>query len=155
MIYILVIAMLASYTGFQANAECKDCVTLGKKERAMFRAHSGECLAESQVDPKVVESLLHGQLIDDPALRRHVYCVLVKCKVIAKDGKLQKTALMAKLGNRADGKNATKILENCADQTGDSPEDLAWNLFRCGYERKAVLFEYMPIGGAVFDNDTL
>lgn len=75
----------------------------------MFRAHSGECLAESQVDPKVVESLLRGQLVDDPALRRHVYCVLLKCKVIAKDGKLQKNALMAKLGNRAEGKNATKV----------------------------------------------
>ncbi|CAH2243850.1 jg15152 [Pararge aegeria aegeria] len=45
------------------------------------------------------------------------------------------------------------VLESCADQQGDNPEDLAWNLFRCGYDKKAVLFHHMP--GGVPDNEAL
>jgi hypothetical protein len=75
----------------------------------MFRAHSDACLAQSQVEPKLVEAMLTGELVEDPALKKHVYCVLLKCKVISKDGKLQKTAVLGKMANRADGKNATKV----------------------------------------------
>ncbi|XP_045779446.1 uncharacterized protein LOC123877010 [Maniola jurtina] len=132
----------------QAAPKCKNCVMLGKDEKAMFRAHSEACLPQSQVDPKLVENLLHGELVDDPGLRKHVYCVLLKCKFISKDGKLQKTAVLGKMASRADGKNVTKVLESCASQSGDYPEDLAWNLFRCGYDKKAMLFHHMPTPSA-------
>lgn len=82
---------------------------LGKAEKAMFRAHSDACLSQSGVEPQLVETLLGGQLTDDAALRRHVYCVLLKCKVVGKDGKLLKTAVLGKLAMRDDGKNATKV----------------------------------------------
>ncbi|CAH0730808.1 unnamed protein product, partial [Brenthis ino] len=151
MMLALVLAVVLVH---QAAAECKNCVTLGKDEKAMFRAHSEACLAQSQVDPKLVDSLLRGELIDDPALKKHVYCVLLKCKVISKDGKLQKAVVLGKMAHRADGKNVTKVLERCADQGGQTPEELAWNLFRCGYDKKAVLFDYMPIKpSATGDND--
>ncbi|XP_026761455.1 uncharacterized protein LOC113520343 [Galleria mellonella] len=134
-----------------ATTGCKHCILLGKEEKAMFRAHSEACLPQSQVDPKLVDAMLNGELIDNQALKKHVYCVLLKCKVISKDGKLQKTAVTGKMSLRADGKNATKILENCAQYQGDIPEDVAWNLFRCGYEKKAVLFDYMPTEGVSRD----
>ncbi|XP_049885888.1 B2 protein-like [Pectinophora gossypiella] len=147
--WLLAFAVLASFVGvYQATTGCKNCINLGKEEKAMFRAHSNACLSQSGVEPRLVDTLLHGELVDDPALKSHVYCVLLKCKVISKDGKLQKTAVLGKIANRADGKNATKALESCADQRGDTPEDLAWNLFRCGYEKKAVLFNYMPTSDA-------
>ncbi|XP_013186109.1 uncharacterized protein LOC106131539 [Amyelois transitella] len=138
---------LISYV-YTATPGCKNCIALGKEEKAMFRAHSEACLPQSQADPRVIEAMLNGELADDPALKKHVYCVLLKCKVISKDGKLQKAAVLGKMSTRNDGKNATKILENCAEQTGDTPEDIAWNLFRCGYDKKAVLFDYMPPEGA-------
>lgn len=48
-----------------------------------------------------------------------------------------------------------QVLENCANQQGESPEDLAWNIFRCGYDKKAVLFDYMPARpSGTEDNDT-
>ncbi|KAM3956466.1 B2 protein [Aphomia sociella] len=134
-----------------ATTGCKNCVVLGKEEKAMFRAHSDSCLPQSQVDPKLVDAMLNGELIDDRALKKHVYCVLLKCKVISKDGKLQKTALMGKTSLSIDGKNVTKVLESCAEQSGDTPEDVAWNLLRCGYEKKAVLFDYMPTDGVSGD----
>ncbi|CAK1545794.1 unnamed protein product [Leptosia nina] len=115
---------------------------LGKEEKAMFRAHSDACMSESHVEPNILENLLKGHLVDDPALRRHVYCVLLKCKLIGKDGKMQKAAVLGKLATRNDGRNITKVLESCADQPGDNPEDLAWNLFRCGYDKKAA--EWKP-----------
>lgn len=77
----------------------------------MFRAHSDACLAQSGVDQKLVELLLSGELVDDPALKSHVYCVLLKCKMISKDGKLQKAAILGKMANRAEGKNDTKVCE--------------------------------------------
>nr|QOV03030.1 odorant binding protein 14 [Apocheima cinerarius] len=139
------LTVLASACLLQVTLACKNCVVLGKAEKAMFRAHSDACLAQSQVDPRLVETLLNGELTDDAALRRHVYCVLVKCKVVGKDGKLLKSAVLGKLAMRSDGKNASKILENCSEQSANlAPEDAAWNLFRCGYDRKAVLFDYMP-----------
>ncbi|XP_045504267.1 uncharacterized protein LOC123700933 [Colias croceus] len=144
----LVIALVAVQ---QVAGDCKNCVSLGKEEKAMFRAHSEACLPESHVEPKLLEAMLRGQLVDDPALRKHVYCVLLKCKVIGKDGKMQKAAVLGKLAARSDGRNVTKVLESCADQRGDNPEDLAWNLFRCGYDKKAVLFDYMPMAT---DNDS-
>ncbi|KOB75279.1 B2 protein [Operophtera brumata] len=170
---------------------CKNCVILGKEEKAMFRAHSDACLTRSHVNQKLVEALLNGELSEDPALKKHVYCVLVKCKIVGKDGKLLKSAVLGKLGVRADGKSASKVrqisytvfienihresgrykemtslngfdepwlratsifymvLENCAKQSPESaisPVEDAWNLFRCGYDRKAVLFDYMPTG---------
>nr|QLI62014.1 odorant-binding protein 11 [Streltzoviella insularis] len=131
----------------QATLGCKNCIILGKEEKAMFRVHSDACQAQSQVDSKLLESLLNGELIDDPGLRKHVYCVLLKCKMIGKDGKLQKAAILGKMAPRVDGRNATKVLESCSEQKGDSPEDVAWNLFRCGYDKKALLFDYMPSGG--------
>lgn len=83
---------------------------LGKQEKAMFRAHSEACLPQSRVDPKLVEALLKGEMNEDPALMKHVYCVLVKCKVVGKDGKLLKTALLGKLAARNDGRNTSKVL---------------------------------------------
>nr|WHU27547.1 odorant binding protein 29 [Heliconius charithonia] len=141
---ILMFGVMSAMVVHQTFADCKNCVNLGKDEKAMFRAHSEACLPQSQVDPKLLDSLLQGELVEDAALKRHVYCVLLKCKVISKDGKLQKTAVLGKMAHRADGKNVTKVLERCADQPGDTPEELAWNLFRCGYNKKAVLFDYMP-----------
>lgn len=84
---------------------------LGKEEKAMFRAHSDACLAQSHVDPKLVESLLHGELVDEPRLRKHVYCVLLRCKLVSKDGKLQKTAALGKMATRAGDNSAaaTKV----------------------------------------------
>ncbi|XP_050676277.1 uncharacterized protein LOC126973155 [Leptidea sinapis] len=132
---------------FQVTGECKNCVVLGKEERAMFRAHSEACAAQSHVSAGSLSALLGGAVVrDEPALRRHVYCVLQRCKLIGKDGKLLKAALLGKLGARQDARIVTKVLETCAEQTGDTPEDLAWNLFRCGYDRKAVLFHHMPAG---------
>lgn len=84
---------------------------MGKEEKAMFRAHSDACLTQSGVDPKLVDLLLGGELVDDQALKSHVYCVLLKCKMISKDGKLQKAAILGKMANRADGKNDTKVFK--------------------------------------------
>ncbi|XP_059058722.1 uncharacterized protein LOC131852106 [Achroia grisella] len=137
-----------------ATTGCKSCIALGKEEKAMFRAHSEACLPQSEVDPKLVDAMLNGELLDDQALKKHVYCVLLKCKVISKDGKLQKTAVTGKMSLRTNGKNATKILESCAEQNGDTPdtpEDVAWNMFRCGYDKKAILFDYMPTDAASGD----
>ncbi|XP_026736103.1 uncharacterized protein LOC113499722 [Trichoplusia ni] len=137
----------------QATTGCKNCIILGKEEKAMFRMHSDACLSASHVDPRLVDAMLAGELLDEPALRKHVYCVLLKCKLVSKDGKLQKTAVLGKMAARPDAKNATKVLESCAEQTGDTPEDLAWNLFRCGYDKKALLFDYMPTSAATEHND--
>nr|QIJ45743.1 odorant binding protein [Glyphodes pyloalis] len=154
--WILLVALFGFFSGaYQASTGCKNCITLGKEEKAMFRAHSDACLASSSVQPKLVEAMLGGELSDDPALKRHVYCVLLKCKVISKDGKLQKTAVLGKMAARADARNATKVLEACADQGGETPEDVAWNVFRCGYDKKAVLFEYMPTNvGSDLENNS-
>ncbi|RVE53418.1 hypothetical protein evm_001988 [Chilo suppressalis] len=152
MTWLLALGLLAVIGDVHpATTGCKNCITLGKEEKAMFRAHSDACLPQSKVDPKLVEGMLSGELTDDPRLRKHVYCVLLKCKVIGKDGKLQKTAVLGKMTNRTDGRNATKVLDSCSDQSGDTPEDLAWNIFRCGYDKKAVLFEYMPTSIAATD----
>ncbi|XP_030021369.1 uncharacterized protein LOC115440967 isoform X2 [Manduca sexta] len=143
-----VVALALAASAAPATTSCKNCIALGKEEKAMFRAHSDACLPQSGVEPKVVESMLNGQLVESAALRRHVYCVLMKCKLVSKEGKLMKNAMLGKMAMRSDGKNATKVLEGCADQTGDTPEDLAWNLFRCGYDKKTMLFDYMPTSGA-------
>ncbi|XP_039760038.1 uncharacterized protein LOC120633765 isoform X2 [Pararge aegeria] len=145
--------LIVLFAACQAAPECKNCVMLGKEEVAMFRAHSDACLAQSGAAPGLVARLLRGERADAPALRAHVYCVLRNCKLVGKDGKLLKSSALGKLATRADGRNATKVLESCADQQGDNPEDLAWNLFRCGYDKKAVLFHHMP--GGVPDNEAL
>ena len=75
----------------------------------MFRAHSAACAAVSRAPPRLVDALLAGELHDEPALRRHVYCVLLKCKLVSKDGKLQKAAVLGKMAARPDAKNATKV----------------------------------------------
>ncbi|CAG9793516.1 unnamed protein product [Diatraea saccharalis] len=152
MIWTLALGLLGVIGGLHPVSVCVGhMIFVVLTEKAMFRAHSDACLPQSRVDPKLVEAMLNGELTDDQGLKRHVYCVLLKCKVISKDGKLQKTAVLGKMANRADGKNATKVLETCADQGGDTPEDIAWNIFRCGYDKKAVLFEYMPTNIATGD----
>ncbi|XP_023935298.2 B1 protein-like [Bicyclus anynana] len=142
MTVMLPVMLLALFAASQAAPECKNCVMLGKDEKAMFRAHSDACLAASGAPRDAVLRLLRGEPLDEPALRRHVYCVLRRCKLIGKDGKLQKAAVMGKLA-RADARNATKVLESCGQQ-GDKPEDLAWSLFRCGLDRKAMLLHHLP-----------
>ncbi|XP_061729639.1 uncharacterized protein LOC133534499 isoform X2 [Cydia pomonella] len=140
---VIVLCMLVG--AHQASAGCKHCSTVGKEEKAMFRTHSDACLATSKADPAQVDALSRGEFLDTPQLRAHVHCVLMKCKVVGKDGKLQKTAVLDKLAVRGNGKDVAKILENCAEhQYGDAPEDLTWNLFRCAYDKKAILFDYMP-----------
>nr|AXF48727.1 odorant-binding protein OBP13 [Lobesia botrana] len=130
----------------QASAGCKHCQThLDKEQKAMFRAHSDACLATSKADPTQVEAFSHGVLTESPELKAHVYCMLTRCKIISKDGKLQKASVLGNVVARGEGKDVIKILENCSDhQTGDTPEEMAWNLFRCGYDKKAILFFYMP-----------
>lgn len=82
---------------------------MGKEEKAMFRAHSDACLPVSHVDQRLVDAMLSGELIDELPLRKHVYCVLLKCKLISKDGKLQKYAVLGKMSAKPDAKNATKV----------------------------------------------
>ncbi|KPJ10681.1 hypothetical protein RR48_02949 [Papilio machaon] len=74
---------------------------------------------------------------DGAELKRRAYCALRRCKLLAKDGKLRKAALthLAR-GLPAD---QTKILERCSNQSGDTPEDLAWNIFTCAFEHKSLL----------------
>ncbi|XP_063379261.1 uncharacterized protein LOC134666073 [Cydia fagiglandana] len=141
---MMVLCMVAGV--HEASAGCKHCSqTIGKEEKAMFRTHSDACLATSRADPGQVDALSRGEFLDTPQLRAHVYCVLLKCKVVGKDGKLQKTAVFDKPAVRGNGKDVAKILENCAaHQYGNAPEDLTWNLFRCAYNKKAILFDYMP-----------
>ncbi|XP_063625895.1 uncharacterized protein LOC134797468 isoform X2 [Cydia splendana] len=140
---VMVLCMLAGV--HQASAGCKHCSMVGKEEKAMFRSHSDACMATSKADPGQVDALSRGEFLDTPQLRAHVHCVLMKCKVVGKDGKLQKTALFDKPAVRGNGKDVAKILENCAEhQYGDTPEDRTWNLFRCAYNKKAILFDYMP-----------
>ncbi|XP_075984601.1 B2 protein-like [Anticarsia gemmatalis] len=148
MVWALAVVMAVVALTEQATMGCKNCIMLGKEEKAMFRAHSDACLPMSHVDQRLVDAMLAGELLDEAPLRKHVYCVLLKCKLVSKDGKLLKNAVLGKMAARPDAKNATKVLESCAEQTGDTPEDLAWNLFRCGYDKKALLFEYMPTGTA-------
>ncbi|KAL4717045.1 hypothetical protein ACJJTC_016932 [Scirpophaga incertulas] len=124
-------------------------LSMGKEEKAMFRAHSAACLQQSKVDPALVEAMLAGKLVEEPTLKAHVYCVLLRCKVVSKDGKLRKAAVLGKMANS----NAAKILETCADQPGETPEEVAWNVFRCGYDKKTVLFEYMPSDILAGDSD--
>lgn len=78
----------------------------------MLRTHSAACYPVSKLDLSSPElrSLLMGEQVDSPALRAHVYCVLQRCKVVGKDGKLLKATVMGKIGSRTDGKNATKVL---------------------------------------------
>ncbi|KAG6446182.1 hypothetical protein O3G_MSEX004306 [Manduca sexta] len=104
-----VVALALAASAAPATTSCKNCIALGKEEKAMFRAHSDACLPQSGVEPKVVESMLNGQLVESAALRRHVYCVLMKCKLVSKEGKLMKNAMLGKMAMRSDGKNATKV----------------------------------------------
>nr|AZB49385.1 odorant-binding protein 4 [Heortia vitessoides] len=157
MTWILAVGLLGLLSGVhQATTGEKNAIVLGKEAKAMFRAHSDACRLHSHVDPKLVEAMLNGELSEDPALKQHVYCILLKSKVISKSGKLQKTSIQAKVGNRPNGKNITKVLDSCAEQTGETPQDIAWNLFRCGYDKKAALFEYMPtnIGSDIIENNS-
>ncbi|KAI5644744.1 PBP/GOBP family domain-containing protein [Phthorimaea operculella] len=149
MSWLLGIVVIAVSAGVYqaASTGCKNCITLGKEEKAMFRAHSDACMSQSGVEPRLVDLMLHGELVDNPALKTHVYCVLLRCKVISKDGKLQKAAMLTKLSNKEDNKKALKVIESCSDQTGATPEELAWNLLRCGYDKKAMIFNYMPTNG--------
>ncbi|KPJ03433.1 hypothetical protein RR46_03499 [Papilio xuthus] len=74
---------------------------------------------------------------DGAELKRRAYCALRRCKLLAKDGKLRKAALIhLARGLPAD---QAKILERCSKQTGDTPEDLAWNIFTCAFEHKSLL----------------
>ncbi|OWR51534.1 B1 protein [Danaus plexippus plexippus] len=133
MLTLLVVLLL-----HQVTTESKSFMPLGKAERAMFLSHSEACLEQSGAERAQVERLVGGAPEDSPALRRHVLCVLRRCKLLRKDGRLDKHALR----DRISASNDTKILEGCSDQSGDTPEDLAWHLFRCGLNKK-VLFEHM------------
>lgn len=83
--------------------------SLSKEEREMIQVHSEACMAESHVEPKIIDAFLSGDLIDDTQLKKHVYCILLKCKIIGKDGKLQKSVILGKIPNKFDSKNITKV----------------------------------------------
>ncbi|XP_014364326.2 uncharacterized protein LOC106715539 [Papilio machaon] len=118
-------ALILIITTHKANAECKNCIALDKEGRSLLRAQWEACGAGA----------VGAQ--DGAELKRRAYCALRRCKLLAKDGKLRKAALthLAR-GLPAD---QTKILERCSNQSGDTPEDLAWNIFTCAFEHKSLL----------------
>ncbi|XP_041982948.1 uncharacterized protein LOC121735997 [Aricia agestis] len=125
-----VLSLLLAVATYQVAADCKNCF-MSKSQRTMFLAHSDACLPQSGVDQQTVDRLLRGEDVDSPQLRTHVYCVLLRCKMIGKDGKMLKTAVGSKMGRRNENQ------ENCVD-AGERPEDIAWGVFRCGQHRKPV-----------------
>ncbi|CAK1593630.1 unnamed protein product [Parnassius mnemosyne] len=92
---------------------------MDKEGRSLLRAHWEACRGSD--------------------VRLQAYCALRRCKLIAKDGKLRKAALAhVARGLPAD---VTKVLERCANQTGDTPADMAWNIFRCAFDPKSLLID--------------
>ncbi|CAF4840508.1 unnamed protein product [Pieris macdunnoughi] len=129
----------------QVAGDCKNCVKLDKEQEAMFRAHSDACLAEVGEGRADLIVDLKG-MKGGPAARSYIYCVLQRCKMVGKDGKMLKAAVISKLMlGRNSAKKVTKELESCVEKTdGDRPEDHAWTLFRCSWNQKGIPGDFMP-----------
>lgn len=95
----------------------------------MFRTHAASCLPSSNLTRGQLEALEAGRVEADPALIQHVYCVLRRCKIVDKDGKLLKVVHF---------KNA-KIAESCNNQSASSAEEQAWLMFRCAHQKKTTI----------------
>ncbi|CAH2055000.1 unnamed protein product, partial [Iphiclides podalirius] len=123
---VTLVVLLRTY---EATAGCKNCIevaneqaahlkALDKEGRSLLRAHWAACGGDGE--------------------RRQAYCALRRCKLLAKDGKLRKAALAHAPTRLA------QVLERCSNQTGESPEDVAWNIFRCAFDPKSLMLDLPP-----------
>lgn len=92
------------------------------------------CLAETKVDPAVVQNARKGQFSDDPLLKKFVFCFLKRAQLVNSKGHLKEDVLLAKLPKDSNPIAVRVIIELCKSQRGVDAADTAFVLYKCFYK---------------------
>ncbi|KAF7272390.1 hypothetical protein GWI33_014817 [Rhynchophorus ferrugineus] len=116
------------------------CVTadLTDEQKQKIIAYGKECVTQTGVDKELVHKARQGSFTDDSKLKSFTFCISKKIGFQNDNGDAQADVIKQKLAaaiNDADA--ADKLIAKCLEKK-DTPEETAYETFKCYYENTPV-----------------
>nr|AGR39568.1 odorant binding protein 5 [Agrotis ipsilon] len=120
--FVLFVALVA---GIHAN------VTLPPEQSEKALKTASECIKETGVSKEVLAEAKKGHIADDEGLKKFTLCFFKKAGIVDNNGKLNLETALAKLPPGVDKAEAKKVLEGCQAKSGKTPQDTAFEIYKC------------------------
>lgn len=90
-----------------------------------------ECVKETGAKPEVIAEVKKGNINESEDLKKFTLCFFKKSGILSPDGKLNVETALEKLPTGVDKSEAKRVLEDCKNKKGATPEDTAFQMFKC------------------------
>lgn len=91
-------------------------------------------MRESGVKPELLSQAKKGHFVDDEALKKFTLCFFHKTGILTSDAKVNTDVAVSKLPSGVDKAALMKVLEGCKSKMGKTPEDTAFEIYKCYYK---------------------
>ncbi|KAH0950003.1 Obp7 [Eciton burchellii] len=121
---LAVLAFVATLDGFKLTDE----------QRSKLKSYKESCIAETGIDPSVIDDAKHGQFHEnDEKLGCFVTCMLKKIGIMDADGNVDWEVARSKLPPDVSQDDFDHVFDRCKDIAGDGCKKAA-NLLKCALE---------------------
>jgi hypothetical protein len=100
-----------------------------------IKKYREECIAETQVDPVLIDRADNGDFTDDPKLKCFSKCFYQKAGFVAENGDLLLDVIKAKIPKETDREKALGIIDKCKDLKGADSCETVYLVHKCYFER--------------------
>nr|WCD39077.1 odorant-binding protein 2 [Euplatypus parallelus] len=111
-----------------------------EEQRKQIIQNRQECIAETKVNPDLIEKADQGDFSEDDTLKCFTKCFYQKAGFVNENGEVQLEVIKDKLPAQADREKALEIVEKCKME-GKDPCDTVYLIHKCYFEHTHVKLE--------------
>nr|USH46137.1 odorant binding protein 6 [Apriona germarii] len=103
-----------------------------------LKTYREDCIKQTGVDSEIVENARRGNIVDNPKLQEHLFCMFKKIGFMDEAGRIQKDVLKKKLVDVIKEEElASKLIEVCATEAS-TPQLTAFENFKCFFGKTGL-----------------
>lgn len=107
---------------------------LTDEQKNKIREYSKECQEKSGVTTELIQKARKGEFVDDPKLKDHLLCFAKKAGFLSETGEVQGNVIKAKIEADVGAEEATKVTEKCGALKAATPQQTAFDVFKCYFD---------------------
>jgi len=119
---VLVIAFVAS------------TYALNDEQKAKFKVHKDECIAETKVDVEMLKKTKTGVFSDDEKLKEFLFCLGKKTGMLNDAGEYQMETIKKHLVGAYGEEISEKLIKACTEKNFPTGQEAAFHITKCHYE---------------------
>lgn len=107
---------------------------ISEEQKSRFRDYSRECQRKTGVAQDAIISARMGEFSDDPKLKEHLLCFAKRAGFMNEAGVVMAEPIKAMVATEVGPEEADNVAEECASLRAATPQQVAFDVFRCFYE---------------------